>query len=101
MPLRADQDRSTMGQWLMRSYDLAARALTLSLMLILAAAALATIPPLPRVSAVAQATASIRIVRAVRLKLDGSVNVDAPPAREVVIGAGSGAPHTVKLIEFE
>jgi hypothetical protein len=85
----------------MRSYDLAAQALTVSLMLIIAAAALATIPPPPRVSAVAQATASIRIVRAVRLKLDGSANVDAPPAREVVIGAPGGAPQRVKLIEFE
>jgi hypothetical protein len=36
-------------------------------------------------SASAQATATIRIVRAVRLKIDGSCNPDAPPARNARI----------------
>jgi hypothetical protein len=52
-------------------------------------------------AASAQATATIRIVRAVRLKLDGSRNPDAPPARNSRIKAADGTFQSAKLIEFQ
>ena len=44
---------------------------------------------------------TIRIVRAVRLKFDGSRNPDAPPARNSRIRAADGIPQPAKLIEFQ
>ena len=70
-------------------------------MIFLAAAALATKAPEPRVSAVVQATATIRVIAGVSLKLDGSRNQDAPPARDSIIKAGDGTRQSVKLIEFQ
>ena len=70
-------------------------------MLILAAAALATVQAPPKMAATAQATATIRVVRAVRLKLDGSRNPDAPPARAARIKAADGTHQPAKLIEFQ
>lgn len=70
-------------------------------MIILAAAALATKAPEPRVSAVVQATATIRIISGVSLKLDGSGNVDAPPARDSIVKGSDGTRQPAKLIEFQ
>jgi hypothetical protein len=70
-------------------------------MVILAAAALATFPPVPRVSATAQATATIRVIAAVRLKLDGSPNADAPPARDSLVRLNDGSTRPAQLIEFQ
>lgn len=71
-------------------------------MFLLAAAALATVPPPSKpAGAVAQATATIRIVAAVQLKLDGSPNADAPPPRDSIITASDGSPQRAKLIEFQ
>jgi hypothetical protein len=73
-------------------------------MLFLAAAALATpsaMPATPRFSTVAQATATIRVVTGVRLKLDGSVNPDAPAARDSAIKSADGPSQPAKLIEFQ
>ena len=49
---------------------------------------------------VAHATASVRIVSGVRLKLDSETNPDAPPARvsKVLV---NGEERPAKLIEFE
>ena len=52
-------------------------------------------------TAVAQATVSIRIIRAVTLKLDGSHNEDAPPARAAVLTHADGSRRPAKLIEFQ
>jgi hypothetical protein len=74
----------------------------MAVMIVLAAAALVTLPPQPKpVGAVAQATATIRIVAAVQLKLDGSPNAGAPPPRNSVITASDGSRQRVKLIEFQ
>ena len=70
-------------------------------MLLLAAATLVTAPPQPRVSASVQATATIRVVSGVTLKLDGSPNPDAPPAREIVLKAADGSTQPMKVIEFQ
>jgi hypothetical protein len=70
-------------------------------MFLFAAAVMASAPPQPPVSASVQATAMIRIVSGVALKLDGSPNPDAPPAREIVLKAADGAVQMVKLIEFQ
>lgn len=70
-------------------------------MLLLAAATLVTAPPPPRVSASVQATATIRVVSGVTLKLDGSPNPDAPPAREIVLKAADGSTQPMKVIEFQ
>ena len=70
-------------------------------MLLVAAAALAATPPTTPVRAVAQAIATIRIVRAVELKLDGSPNVGAPAARESRLRAADGTTQNAKLIEFQ
>jgi hypothetical protein len=69
--------------------------------MLLFAAAIAASPPLRPVSAVAQATATIRIVRAVELKLDGSLNEGAPAARESRLRAADGTTRQAKLIEFQ
>lgn len=70
-------------------------------MLLIAAAALAAIPPPTPVRAVAQATATIRIVRAVELKFDGSPNEGAPTARDSLLRAMDGTTQHAKLIEFQ
>ena len=70
-------------------------------MIILAAAALATEIPQTKVAATVQATATIRVLRAVTLKLDGSLNPDAPPAREAVIAIADGNRRIAKIIDFQ
>ena len=71
-------------------------------MLLIAVATLAalTAPPQPT-GAVAKATATIRIVRGVELKLDGSPNQDAPAARVSRLRAADGTIQQAKLIEFQ
>jgi hypothetical protein len=69
-------------------------------MIVLAAAAVALAtsqPSSPTVSATAHATATIRVVTAVRLKLDGTDNPGAPPVRNAVLRSRDAA----KLIEFQ
>ena len=71
-------------------------------MVLLAAAALAATPSQPHpIGAVAQATATIRVVSAVRLRLDGAANPDAPPPRDSLVKAADGSAQSVKLIEFQ
>jgi hypothetical protein len=71
-------------------------------MFTLAAAVLATTAPHSAgASAVAQATATIRVVTAVRLKLDAPDNPGAPTARNAVVRLGNGAAQPAKLIEFQ
>jgi hypothetical protein len=73
------------------------------MMMLLAAAALAASPSagaLPASRAVAQARATVRIVRAVRVSFDGRPADDLPPARRSKIGTADG-PRTAQLIEFE
>ena len=71
-------------------------------MLFLAAAIAAGAPasnrPVPAV--VAEATATVRIVSGVRLKLDSPTNADAPPARDSKLRA-DGKLRPARLIEFE
>ena len=73
----------------------------MSPMLLFAAAILAADPPPRPASAVAQATATIRVIRAVPLKLDGSTNVDAPAPRAAMLISADGSRRSVKLIEFQ
>jgi hypothetical protein len=69
---------------------------------LIAAVALAMTPSQPRpFTAVAQARATIRIVTAVRLKLDGSRNDDAPPAQESCTRTADEPRLREKLIEFQ
>jgi hypothetical protein len=71
-------------------------------MVLLAAAILAvTPPPTPRFTASAQATATIRIVAAVSLKLGEANNPGAPVARESRIRLADGTRQPAKLIEFQ
>jgi len=70
-------------------------------MMILAAAALASLPPSEPVRAGVQATATIRVIRGVQLKFGAASNADAPPARECVLKTADGTVHRAKLIEFE
>jgi hypothetical protein len=70
-------------------------------MIVLAAAALATDAPQLRVTATVQATATIRVMRSVRLKLDGSPNPDAPAPRDAVIAVADGSTQPAKLIDFQ
>jgi len=74
-------------------------------MLVLAAAAAIaaqapTIEARPQPRVVAEATATVRILSGVRLKLDSATNKDAPPARDSVVTA-DGTPRKARLIEFE
>ena len=70
-------------------------------MFLLAAAALATTLPGSQVSARVQATATIRVVRGVVVKLDGSPNAAAPAPRNSVLKSPDGSTQTIKVIEFE
>jgi hypothetical protein len=71
-------------------------------MFMLAAAALATAAPhSAATSAVAQATATIRVVTAVRLKLDAPNNPGAPSAHSAVVRLNDGTANPAKLIEFQ
>jgi len=49
---------------------------------------------------VAQATATVRIVSGVRIRLDSPVNAGAPEAHETRVTV-NGAPQRVRLIEFQ
>jgi len=72
------------------------------MMVLIAAAALVAAPPQSRpVTATVQATATIRIVTAVRLKLDSESNPGAPPARNCLVKAADGSSQPAKLIEFQ
>jgi hypothetical protein len=68
-------------------------------MFLVAAAALVTAstPSSPTV----QATATIRILTAVSVKLDASVNAGAPPARDAVLKLSDGTTQSARLIEFQ
>lgn len=68
----------------------------------LIAAAIAASAPVPTrpPAVVVQATATVRIISGVHLKLDSPTNADAPPAHDSVVTA-NGSPQPAKLIEFE
>jgi hypothetical protein len=74
-------------------------------MLVAAAVAVAAVatPPSPGhpASATVQATATIRIISGVTLKLDASTNPDAPPSRDTVIRSADGSTAPARLIEFQ
>ena len=71
-------------------------------MFLIAAAALATVStPQPATAVTAQASATIRVVAAVRLKFDADVNPGAPPARKTVLTLSDGTTQAAKLIEFQ
>ena len=70
-------------------------------MVLLAAAALATMPPTPRSSVAVQATVTIRVISGVRLKLDGTANADAPIPRDTVVKSADGTKQAIKVIEFQ
>ena len=71
-------------------------------MFLIAAAVLATAPTPPQAPSVTvQATATIRIIASVRLKLDGSNNEGAPPPRNAVLRFADGTNQPAKLIEFQ
>lgn len=70
-------------------------------MFLIAAVALATALSPTRATAAVQATATIRVLRAVALKLDGSVNADAPAPRDSIVKFADGSIQRVKVIEFE
>jgi hypothetical protein len=64
--------------------------------------ALASTPPEPRpAAATVQATATIRILTAVRLTLGAPMNPDAPPLRDGVVRLTDGSLLPAKLIEFQ
>ena len=70
-------------------------------MLLIAAALATNVAPPPTVGARAQATAMIRVVRAVRLHLDGRPNPDVPRPRMAAVRNGDGAAIAANLIEFQ
>jgi hypothetical protein len=73
-------------------------------MLLLVAAAVASSAPQSApdqpVRSVAQATATIRIISGVRLKLNGEASSGAPPPRDSTIRAAAG-DQPARLIEFQ
>ena len=74
-------------------------------MVLLAAALLANAsppePPSHPVGAIVQATATIRIVSGVSLKLDSPTNPGAPPSHDAAVHAADGSTIPAKLIEFQ
>jgi hypothetical protein len=70
--------------------------------MMLLAAALAIAQSQPPISpAIVEARATIRIVAAVRLKLDASENPDAPRAHDSRVKAADGSSRPARLIEFQ
>ncbi|HET7606239.1 MAG TPA: hypothetical protein VFK28_09240 [Sphingomicrobium sp.] len=72
-------------------------------MLLIAAAAAVAAPQPPSsrpAPAVAQATATVRIVSGVRLKLDSPTNPGAPPAHDSKVMTEQGK-RPARLIEFQ
>jgi hypothetical protein len=72
-------------------------------MLWLAAAAVAastSAPPSGPAPVTVEATATVRIVSGVRLRLDALRNVGAPPAHQTLVVI-EGNPRIARLIEFE
>lgn len=70
------------------------------MMLLTAAIAFAQ-PQAHAPSSVAQATATIRVIAAVRLKLDALDNAGAPRARDTRVKVVGGSEQPAKLIEFQ
>jgi hypothetical protein len=71
-------------------------------MILLAAASIASaLPPSRPVTAAVQATATIRIVTAVQLKLGAAINPGAPPVRDSIVMSADGSSQPAKLIEFQ
>ena len=68
-------------------------------MLLLAAVIATAVPPRPE-QAVVQATATIRVVAAVRLKLDAPENAGAPSPRDSLVKDPDGTTQPARLIEF-
>jgi hypothetical protein len=69
-------------------------------MLLFAAAVIATaVPPRPE-QVVVQATATIRVVAAVRIKLDAPENPGAPSPRDSLVRDPDGTTQPARLIEF-
>jgi len=71
------------------------------MLLLAAAAALATAPTPSQASATAHATATIRVLQAVRLKLDGTNNPGAPTSRDAIVRLADGTSQPARLIEFQ
>ena len=71
------------------------------MMFLIAAAALATVAPAATTSPNVQATATVRIVKGVVLKLDGSSAPGAPLVRDSLVKSADGSTQQVKLIEFQ
>lgn len=71
------------------------------MMFLIAAAAIATVAPSTRTSASVQATATIRVIKGVVLKLDGSSNPGAPLTRDSLVKSADGSMQRLKLIEFQ
>ena len=71
-------------------------------MFLIASAALAAAStPTPAPSVTVQATATIRVLAAVRLKLDAPSNPGAPAARDSVLKLSDGTAQPARLIEFQ
>ena len=66
-----------------------------------AALAMASSPDHRPAPVVAQATATVRIISGVRLKLDSPTNPDAPPAHDAKVITKDGETRPARLIEFE
>jgi hypothetical protein len=71
------------------------------LWLALAAATAAPSPQGGQPVVVSQATATVRILSGVRLKLDSRVNADAPIAHDSKVTTTDGTQHPARLIEFQ
>ena len=71
------------------------------MLLLLAAAAASATPQKPqRPAAVIQATATVRIISAVRVRFGSTDNREAPPAHDSKVTA-DGKVQPARLIEFE
>jgi hypothetical protein len=72
------------------------------MMLLLFAAAAASVTPQEShpAAAVIEARATVRIISAVRVKLDSQTNPEAPPAHDSKVRA-DGKVQPARLIEFE
>ncbi|HZU51398.1 MAG TPA: hypothetical protein VE968_05930 [Sphingomicrobium sp.] len=70
-------------------------------MILLLPAAVAIAAPPSKAAATVESTATIRVLRAVTLKLDGSANPELPPPRSTVIKRENGSFDRAKVFDFQ
>ena len=104
MPPPTRAIRSITAQFLMPYLPLPAERVTRRVMLLIAAASIASALPqnaaASAVQPIVQARATMRVISAARIQWDRKAGTNIPPVRTTVVRTDSG-PQPARLVEFE